>query len=38
MLEQELRDLGAAVAVIVIRALGGSVAVDGGTLAVKLPE
>ena len=38
VLGQELRDLGAAVAVIVIRALGGSVAVDGGTLAVKLPE
>jgi signal transduction histidine kinase len=38
VLGQELRDLGAAVAVIVIRALGGSVAVEGGTLAVKLPE
>ena len=38
VLGQELRDLGAAVAVIVIRALGGSVAVNGGTLAVKLPE
>jgi signal transduction histidine kinase len=38
VLGQELRDLGAAVAVIVIRALGGSVTVDGGTLAVKLPE
>jgi signal transduction histidine kinase len=38
VLGQELRDLGAAVAVIVIRAIGGSVAVDGGTLAVKLPE
>ena len=38
VLGQELRDLGAAVAVIVIRALGGSVVVDGGTLAVKLPE
>src|SRR2546428_6494043 len=38
VLGQELRDLGAAVAVIVIRALGGSEAVDGGTLAVKLPE
>jgi len=38
VLGQELRDLGAAVAVIVIRAIGGSVAVHGGTLAVKLPE
>ncbi|MDX6407135.1 MAG: hypothetical protein QOE13_206 [Gaiellaceae bacterium] len=38
VLGQELRDLGAAVAVVVIRALGGSVAVDGDTLAVKLPE
>jgi len=38
VLGHELRDLGAAVAVIVIRALGGSVAVDGDTLAVKLPE
>jgi hypothetical protein len=38
LLAEELRDLGAAVGVIVIRALGGSVSVDGGTLAVKLPE
>jgi signal transduction histidine kinase len=38
LLGEELRDLGAAVAVIVIRALRGSVAVDGDTLAVKLPE
>jgi signal transduction histidine kinase len=38
VLGQELRDLGAAVAVTVIRALGGSVSVDGDTLAVKLPE
>jgi signal transduction histidine kinase len=36
LLGDELRDLGAAVAVSVIRALGGSVAVDGDTLAVKL--
>src|SRR4051812_35473445 len=38
LLGQELRDLGAAVAVLVIRALGGSVAVTGDTLAVQLPE
>jgi len=38
VLGQELRDLGAAVAVIVIRALGGSVAIDGDTLALELPE
>jgi signal transduction histidine kinase len=38
LLGQELRDLGAAVAVLVIRALGGSVAVTGDTLAVHLPE
>jgi signal transduction histidine kinase len=38
VLGEELRDLGAAVAVIVIRALGGSVAVNDDTLAVKLPE
>jgi signal transduction histidine kinase len=38
LLAVELRDLGAAVGVIVIRAQGGSVSVDGGTLAVKLPE
>jgi signal transduction histidine kinase len=38
LLGEELRDLGAAVGVIVIRASGGSVAVDGDTLAVKLPE
>ena len=37
LLGEELRDLGAAVAVIVIRALRGSVSVDGDTLAVKLP-
>ena len=38
LLGEELRDLGAAVGVIVIRATGGSVAVEGDTLAVKLPE
>src|SRR6267142_2459840 len=38
VLGQELRDLGAAVGVIVIRALGGSVVIQGDTLAVKLPE
>jgi signal transduction histidine kinase len=38
LLGQELRDLGAAVAVMVIRASGGSVSVDGDTLAVKLSE
>jgi signal transduction histidine kinase len=37
LLGEELRDLGAAVAVVVIRALGGSVAVEGDTLVVKLP-
>jgi len=38
LLGEELRDLGAAVAVTVIRALGGSVALDGETLEVELPE
>src|SRR6266571_2731810 len=38
LLGEELRDLGAAVAVIVIRALRGSVSVNGDTLAVELPE
>jgi signal transduction histidine kinase len=38
LLGEELRDLGAAVAVIVIHALRGSVSVTGDTLAVKLPE
>jgi signal transduction histidine kinase len=38
LLAEELRDLGAAVAVIVIRASGGSVSVNGDTLAVKLPQ
>ena len=38
LLGEELRYLGAAVAVIVIRALRGSVSLDGDTLVVKLPE
>jgi hypothetical protein len=37
LLGEELRDLGAAVAVIVVRALGGSVDLDGDTLTVRLP-
>ena len=36
ILGDELKDLGAAVAVRAIRALGGSVAVDGGELRVRL--
>jgi signal transduction histidine kinase len=38
VLGEELRDLGAAVAVRVVSALGGSVALDGDTLTVTLPE
>ena len=38
VLGEDLRDLGAAVAVRVVRALGGSVELDGETLTVKLPE
>jgi signal transduction histidine kinase len=38
LLGEELRDLGAAVAVRVVRALGGSVELDGGALSVRLPE
>jgi signal transduction histidine kinase len=38
VLGQELRDLGAAVAVRVVNALGGSVELDGETLTVKLPQ
>ena len=34
----DLRDLGAAVAVRVVRALGGSVELDGDKLTIKLPE
>jgi signal transduction histidine kinase len=37
LLGEELRDLGAAVAVLVVRALGGSVEVDGDRLTVHLP-
>jgi signal transduction histidine kinase len=37
LLGAELRDLGAAVAVLAIRALGGAVAVEGDTLKVDLP-
>ena len=38
VLGEDLRDLGAAVAVRVVHALGGAVALDGETLTVKLPE
>jgi signal transduction histidine kinase len=38
VLGEELRDLGAAVAVRVVRALGGAVELDGDTLTVRLPE
>jgi signal transduction histidine kinase len=38
LLGEELRDLGAAVAVRVVRALGGTVELDGDTLSVRLPE
>jgi signal transduction histidine kinase len=38
VLGEELRDLGAAVAVRVVRAHGGSVALDGDRLRVGLPE
>jgi len=38
VLGEELRDLGAAVAVRVVRALGGSVELEGDTLTVRLPE
>jgi signal transduction histidine kinase len=37
VLGQELRDLGAAVAVLVVRTLGGAVTVSDGTLTVRLP-
>jgi signal transduction histidine kinase len=37
LLGQELRDLGAAVAVRVVHALGGSVDLEGDTLTVRLP-
>jgi signal transduction histidine kinase len=38
VLGEDLRDLGAAVAVRLIRALGGSVELEGETLHVRLPE
>jgi signal transduction histidine kinase len=38
VLGEDLRDLGAAVAVLLIRALGGSVAVEEETLHIRLPE
>ena len=38
LLGEELRDLGAAVAVLVVRALGGAVELDGDALSVRLPE
>jgi signal transduction histidine kinase len=38
VLGEDLRDLGAAVAALLVRALGGSVTVEGETLHVRLPE
>jgi signal transduction histidine kinase len=38
VLGEDLRDLGAAVAVLVVRALGGSVELDGDALSVRLPQ
>ena len=38
VLGEDLRDLGAAVAVRVVDALGGSLALDGDTLTITLPE
>ena len=38
VLGEELRDLGAAVGVRVVRALGGSVDLDGDVVSIKLPE
>jgi hypothetical protein len=37
LLGEDLRDLGAAVAVRLVQALGGSVSLDGDTLTVRLP-
>jgi signal transduction histidine kinase len=37
LLGQDLRDLGAAVAVLLVEALGGSVAMDGDAVVVRLP-
>jgi signal transduction histidine kinase len=38
LLGEDLRDLGAAVAVLLVRTLGGSVELNGETLRVRLPE
>jgi signal transduction histidine kinase len=38
VLGEDLRDLGAAVAVLVVRAIGGSVELNGDTLTITLPE
>ena len=38
VLGEDLRDLGAAVGVRLVRALGGSVELDGETLHVRLPQ
>ena len=38
VLGEDLRDLGAAVAVLLVRALGGTISLDGETLHVGLPE
>jgi signal transduction histidine kinase len=38
LLGEDLRDLGAAVAVLVVDALGGSVAMDGDAVVVRLPQ
>jgi signal transduction histidine kinase len=38
VLGQDLRDLGAAVAVMHVERLGGSVTIDGGTLRIALPK
>jgi hypothetical protein len=38
VLGEDLRDLGAAVAVRVVHALGGSVELEGETLTITLPE
>jgi signal transduction histidine kinase len=38
LLGDELRDLGAAVAVLIVGALGGAVELDGDTLSVRLPQ
>jgi hypothetical protein len=38
VLGEDLRDLGAAVAVRVVHAIGGSVELEGETLTVTLPE